>query len=76
VLAAQQGPERLYYTSAAHEAGRRRDDAPRPCALHSDAPWWWSSASGSFRTVRGVLPLVAVSIALIWTIGVLVMSAT
>jgi predicted RND superfamily exporter protein len=77
VLAAEQGPERLYYTSAAHvkqaAVDLMRRDLIRftPVALLVVIFSLWLS----FRTKRGVLlPLAAVSIALVCTIGVLVLS--
>jgi uncharacterized protein len=77
VLAAERGPERLYYTSAAHvkraavELMRRDLVRFTPIALLVVVFSLWLS----FRTKRGVLlPLTAVSIALIWTVGVLVLS--
>src|SRR4029077_11583344 len=76
VLAAEQGPERLYYTSAAHvkraAVDMMRRDLVRftPIALLVVVFSLWLS----FRTKRGVLlPLTAVSIALVWTLGVLVL---
>jgi predicted RND superfamily exporter protein len=77
ILAAEEGPVRLYYTGAAHvkQAAVRfmRHDLAffTPIALAVVVCSLWLS----FRTKRGViLPLAAVSIALIWTIGVLVLS--
>src|SRR5579871_1445850 len=77
VLAAAGGPERFYYTGAAHVKQAavtlmRRD-------LGRFTPW----ALGvvvlvlglSFRTKRGVLlPLLAVLVALLWTLGILVLA--
>ncbi|HJW68024.1 MAG TPA: MMPL family transporter [Candidatus Binatia bacterium] len=77
VLAAEQGPERLYYTSAAHvkqaavELMQRDLVRFTPIALLVVVFSLWLS----FRTKRGVLlPLAAVSIALICTVGVLVLT--
>jgi uncharacterized protein len=77
ILAAARGPEQFYYTGAAHVKQAavqlmRRDLAFfTPIALGVVILSLWLS----FRTKRGViLPLAAVSIALIWTLGVLVLS--
>ncbi len=77
ILAAEEGPERLYYTGAAHvkqaavELMRRDIVFFTPIALLVVIFSLWLS----FRTKRGViLPLAAVSIALVWTLGVLVLS--
>src|SRR5262245_26946884 len=77
VLAEAQGPERFYYTSAAHvkraAVDLMRHDIMRftPIAFVVVVFSLWLS----FRTKRGVLlPLVAVSIALVWTLGVLVLA--
>ncbi len=77
LLADAEGPERLYYTGAAHVKQAavslmRRDIAFfTPIALLVVIASLWVS----FRTKRGVvLPLAAVSIALVWTLGVLVLS--
>jgi uncharacterized protein len=77
VLAAEQGPERLYYTSAARvkqaAVDLMRRDLVRftPIALLVVIFSLWLS----FRTKRGVLlPLTAVSIALVCTVGVLVLT--
>jgi predicted RND superfamily exporter protein len=77
ILDAAAGPERFYYTGAAHiklAAVRlmRRDLAFfTPIALGVVILSLWLS----FRTKRGViLPLAAVMIALVWTLGVLVLS--
>jgi predicted RND superfamily exporter protein len=77
ILAAEEGPVRLYYTGAAHVKQAavqlmRHDLAfftPIAVAVVIVSLWL------SFRTKRGVvLPLMAVSIALVCTLGVLVLS--
>jgi uncharacterized protein len=77
VLAAERGPERWYYTGAAHVKQAavelmRRDLArftPLAFALVLVVLWL------SFRTVRGVvLPMAAVLLALIWTLGIMVLA--
>ncbi len=77
ILAAARGPEQFYYTGAARvkqaalELMRRDLAFFTPIALGVVILSLWLS----FRTKRGViLPLVAVSIALVWTLGVLVLS--
>ncbi len=75
ILRAEEGPEKFYFTGAAHlkEAAVRlmRRDLFRftPIALVGVIITFWLS----FRTKRGVLlPLVTVVMALVWTLGVLV----
>src|SRR5262249_47596716 len=77
ILEAEQGPERFYYTGAAHvkqaAVDLMRSDVERftPIALAVVVFSLWLS----FRTKRGVLlPLSAVMIALICTLGVLVIT--
>src|SRR5262245_46453202 len=77
ILAAENGPERFYYTGAAHvrEAAvalTRRDlERFTPIALAVIVFSLWLS----FRTKRGVmLPLTAVLMAVVCTIGVLVLT--
>src|SRR5579885_3130635 len=77
VLAAAGGPERFYYTGAAHVKQAavtlmRRDLARFP-------PWALAVIvlvlGLSFRTKRGVLlPLLAGLVALLWTLGILVLA--
>ncbi len=76
VLAAQPGPERWYYTGAAHvkeaAVSLMRQDLYRftPIALALVVFTLWLS----FRTKRGVsLPLLTVALALVWTLGVMVL---
>ncbi len=77
VLDAERGPERFYYTGAAHvkqaAVELMRHDLYRftPLALALVLIVLWLS----FRTVRGVLlPVLAVSQALVWTLGVVVLA--
>ena len=77
ILAAENGPERFYYTGAAHVkqaavALMRRDlERFTPIALAVIVFSLWLS----FRTKRGVmLPLTAVLMAVVCTIGVLVLT--
>jgi predicted RND superfamily exporter protein len=77
ILRSAEGPERLYYTGAAHvkqaavEMMRRDLAFFTPIALLVVVFSLWLS----FRTKRGViLPLTAVVIALVWTTGVLVLT--
>jgi predicted RND superfamily exporter protein len=77
VLATAGGPERFYYTGAAHVKQAavtlmRRD-------LVRFTPWALAVVvvvlGLSFRTKRGVLlPLLAVLVALLWTLGILVLA--
>src|SRR5262249_59058867 len=76
-LAAEKGPERFYYTGAAHVkqaavALTRRDlERFTPIALAVIVFSLWLS----FRTKRGVmLPLTAVLMAVVCTIGVLLLT--
>jgi predicted RND superfamily exporter protein len=77
VLAAESGPERFFYTGSGHlkqAAVRlmRRDLAvftPIALALMLLAFWF------SFRTIRGVvLPMLSVGLALVWTLGIMVLA--
>src|SRR5262245_7829905 len=77
ILAGAKGPEQFYYTGAARvkqaalQLMRRDLVFFTPIALGVVILSLWIS----FRTKRGViLPLTAVSIALVWTLGVLVLS--
>jgi predicted RND superfamily exporter protein len=77
ILAEAGGPERFFYTGAGHlkqvAAGMTRHDLVRftPVALLLILVVLWLS----FRTIRGVvLPVLAVSIALVWTLGVMVLA--
>lgn len=77
ILQAADGPERFFYTGAAHvkqaAVGLMRRDLFRftPLAVALVAVVLWAS----FRTRRGVLlPLFAVSAAVVWTIGIMVLS--
>jgi uncharacterized protein len=77
VLAAESGPERFFYTGAAHikqaAVELMRHDLARftPIALGFVLLVLWLS----FRTVRGVvMPVVSVSIALVWTLGIIVLA--
>lgn len=77
ILAEVEGPERWYYTGAEHvkqaAVDLMRGDLFRftPLALAAIAVSLWAS----FRTKRGVvLPVVTVSLALVWTVGALVLS--
>ena len=77
LLAAEQGPEEFFYTGAAHvkqaAVGLMRRDLLRftPLALGLVLFVLWLS----FRTVRGVmLPVLSVGIALVWTLGVIVLA--
>jgi hypothetical protein len=74
LLAKESGPERLYYTGAAHvklaAVTSMRDDLYRftPIALALTVV----VLGVAFRTVRGVvLPIVAVLLAMVWTFGVM-----
>jgi len=76
VLAAENGPERFFYTGAAHvkqaavELMRRDLFRFTPIALLVILAVLWFS----FWTVRGVaLPVVSVVMALVWTLGALVL---
>ncbi|TMB00016.1 MAG: cyclic nucleotide-binding domain-containing protein [Deltaproteobacteria bacterium] len=76
VLAAENGPERFFYTGAAHvkqaavELMRRDLFRFTPIALVVILAVLWLS----FWTVRGVvLPVVSVVMALVWTLGALVL---
>src|SRR6266571_2269725 len=76
-LAAENGPEALVYTGAAHVKQAavdlmRRDIARfTPIALALMLLVLWLS----FRTVRGIsLPILAVAMALVWTLGVIVLA--
>jgi predicted RND superfamily exporter protein len=77
LLAAENGPEALFYTGAAHVKQAavelmRRDIArftPIALALMLLVLWLF------FRTVRGIsLPILAVAMALVWTLGVIVLA--
>jgi predicted RND superfamily exporter protein len=77
LLAAESGPERFYYTGAAHlthaaVASMRRDILQfTPIALIFVIVVLWAS----FPSKRGVLlPFVSVILALVWTLGVLVLA--
>jgi predicted RND superfamily exporter protein len=77
VLAAEQGPEQFFYTGAAHvkqaAVEQMRHDLVRftPIALGLVLVVLWLS----FRTIRGVtLPVVSVVIALVWTLGIMVLA--
>src|SRR6266446_1777895 len=77
ILAAETGPEALVYTGAAHVKQAavdlmRRDIARfTPIALALMLLVLWLS----FGTVRGVfLPILAVAMALVWTLGVIVLT--
>jgi hypothetical protein len=77
ILADAEGPEHFYYTGAAHvqqaAVDMMRHDLVRftPIAVALVLIVLWLS----FRTVRGVaLPMLAVSIALVWTLGVMVLT--
>ena len=77
VLAAEHGPEAFFYTGAAHvkqaavELMRRDIERFTPIALMLVVLVLWLS----FRTVRGVsLPIFAVAMALVWTLGVIVLA--
>src|SRR5213593_4315764 len=77
LLAAENGPEALFYTGAAHvkqaavELMRRDIARFTPLALALMLVVLWLS----FRTVRGVsLPILAVAMALVWTLGVIVLA--
>lgn len=76
LLAAQGGPERFYYTGAGHlkqvSVQMMQQDLAvfTPIALALVLLVLWIS----FRTVRGVvLPMLAVLMALVWTIGIMVL---
>src|SRR5207247_1597326 len=77
LLAAENGPEALFYTGAAHVKQAaveltRRDRArftPVARALTLLVLWLF------FRTVRGIsLPILSVAMALVWTLGVIVLA--
>jgi len=77
LLAAENGPEALFYTGAAHvkqaavELMRRDIARFTPIALVLMLLVLWLS----FRTVRGIsLPILAVAMALVWTLGVIVLA--
>ncbi|HJQ85138.1 MAG TPA: MMPL family transporter [Candidatus Binatia bacterium] len=77
LLAAEQGPEQFFYTGAAHvkqtavEMMRRDLVRFTPIALALVLIVFWIS----FRTVRGVLlPVATVGLALVWTLGALVLA--
>jgi predicted RND superfamily exporter protein len=77
LIASQDGPERFYYTSAGHitQAATMlmRRDLYRftPIALGLIILTFWVS----FRTKRGViLPLASVGAALVWTLGIVVLT--
>ena len=77
LLDQSRGPEEFYFTGAAHvkqaAVGLMRHDLYRftPIALGLMLLVFWMS----FRSVRGVaLPALAVSCALIWTLGVMVLA--
>jgi len=77
ILAEVEGPERWYYTGGEHvkraAVDLMRHDLFRftPMALALVAVSLWAS----FRTKRGVmLPVLTVTIALVWTLGVLVLA--
>jgi len=77
VLASEPGPERFFYTGAAHvkqtavELMRRDIARFTPIALALVL----LVLGLSFRTIRGVaLPILSVSTALIWTLGVMVLA--
>src|SRR5216117_2945073 len=77
LLAAENGPEALFYTGAAHvkqaavELMRRDIARFTPIALALMLLVLWLS----FRTVRGIsLPILAVAMALVWTLGLIVLA--
>src|SRR5205809_546535 len=77
LLAAENRPEALFYTGAAHvkqaavELMRRDIARFTPIALALMLLVLWLS----FRTVRGIsLPILAVAMALVWTLGVIVLA--
>src|SRR5438445_963982 len=77
LLAAENGPEALFYTGAAHvkqaavELMRRDIARFTPIALALMLLVLWLS----FRTVRGIsLPILAVAMSLVWTLGVSVLA--
>jgi hypothetical protein len=77
ILAAESGPERFFYTGAAHvkqaavELMRRDLYRFTPLALLLVLVVLWVS----FRTVRGVvLPMLTVGLALVWTLGLMVLA--
>src|SRR5205809_735616 len=77
LLAAENGPEALFYTGAAHvkqaavELMRRDIARFTPIALALMLLVLWLC----FRTVRGIsLPILAVAMALVWTLGVIVLA--
>src|SRR5579875_2963898 len=77
VLAAAGGPERFYYTGAAHVKQAAVTLMRRDLARFT--PWALAVIvlvlGLSFRTKRGVLlPLLAVLVALLWTLGILVLA--
>ena len=77
VLVQASGPERFYYTGAAHvklaavELMRRDLGVFTPIALGIVLVVLWLS----FKTVRGVaLPIITVTTALVWTLGIMVLA--
>src|SRR5437762_51975 len=77
LLTAEGGPEQFFYTGAAHvkqsavELMQRDITRFTPMALVFVLLVLWLS----YRTVRGVvLPVVTVSLALVWTLGVIVLA--
>jgi predicted RND superfamily exporter protein len=77
LLAGERGPEQFFYTGAAHvkqaavEMMRRDVLRFTPLALALVLVVFWLS----FRTVRGVvLPVTAVGMALVWTLGAIVLA--
>jgi len=77
LLEGEEGPEQFYYTGAAHvkqaAVELMRQDLERftPIALLLVLVVLWFS----FRTVRGVaLPILTVLIALVWTLGIMVLA--
>src|SRR5882724_5022150 len=69
LLAAENGPEALFYTGAAHVKQAAVELMRRALALMLLVLWL------SFRTVRGIsLPILAVAMALVWTLGVIVLA--
>src|SRR5262249_34258321 len=76
ILAAEQGPEKLYFTGASHlkqaAVELMRHDLLRftPVAILIVLVVLWLS----FRSVRGVfLPVLSVLMAVVWTLGVMVL---
>lgn len=77
ILAAESGPEALFYTSSAHvkleaTTSMRRDlYVFTPVALGLVLATFWLS----FRRLRAVVtPIVAVAVAIVWVLGVMVLS--